>query len=52
MDNKVNSELNAIVGTILDDYSSDRIINKTDITDQPDRDKVTEILDKLIKLIL
>ncbi len=51
MDNKVNSELNAIVGTILDDYSSDRIINKTDIMDQPDRDKVTEILDKLIKLV-
>ncbi len=51
MDNKTNSELNAIVGTILADYSSDRIINKTDITDHPDRDMVTEILDKLIKLV-
>ncbi len=51
MDSKQNSELNEIVGTILADYSSDRIINKTDITDQPDRDKVTEILDKLIKLV-
>ena len=40
-----------IVSAILDDYKEDRIINRTDITVQPDRDKVVEILDKLMKMI-
>lgn len=51
MENKSKSELNEIVSVILSDYDSDRIINRTDITDQPDKDKVNEILDKLIKLV-
>ncbi len=40
-----------IVSAILDDYKEDRIINRTDITVQPDRDKVVEILDKLMKMV-
>lgn len=43
--------IDGIVNSILDDYKEDRIINRTDITVQPDRDKVVEILDKLMKMV-
>ena len=43
--------IDSIVTSILDDYKEDRIINRTDITVQPDRDKVVEILDKLMKMV-
>ena len=46
-----NMNIDSIVSAILDDYKEDRIINRTDITVQPDRDKVVEILDKLMKMI-
>ena len=46
-----NLELENIVSTILADYKEDRIINRTDVSDQPDRDVVTEILGKVIKMI-
>ena len=46
-----NLELDNIVSTILADYKEDRIINRTDVSDQPDRDVVTEILGKVIKMI-
>ena len=46
-----NLELENIVSTILADYKEDRIINRTDISDQPDRDTVTDILGKVIKMI-
>lgn len=46
-----NLELENIVSTILADYKEDRIINKTDISDQPDKDAVNEILGKIIKMI-
>ena len=42
--------IDSIVTSILDDYKEDRIINRTDITVQPDRDKVLEILDKRTKM--
>ncbi len=50
---KGNEKMNidSIVSAILDDYKEDRIINRTDITVQPDRDKVVEILDKLMKMV-
>lgn len=44
-------DIESIVSAILADYKEDRIINRTDITVQPDRDKVVEILDKLMKMI-
>ena len=44
-------DIESIVSAILADYKEDRIINRTDITVQPDRDKVLEILDKLTKMI-
>ncbi|MBO6008497.1 MAG: serine acetyltransferase [Lachnospiraceae bacterium] len=46
-----NQELENIVSAILADYKDDRIINRTDISDQPDRDNVNDILGKIIKLI-
>lgn len=46
-----NMNIDSIVSAILDDYKEDRIINRTDITVQPDRDKVVEILDKLMKMV-
>ena len=46
-----NIELEKIVSTILADYKEDRIINKTDVSDQPDKDVVNEILGKIIKMI-
>lgn len=49
--NKENLDIDGIVSAILADYKDDRIINKTDITDQPDKDTVNEILAKLIKMI-
>ncbi len=50
-DENKNLELENIVSTILADYKEDRIINKTDISDQPDKDAVNEILGKIIKMI-
>ena len=44
-------DIESIVSAILADYKEDRIINRTDITVQPDRDKVLEILDKLMKMV-
>ena len=46
-----NIELEKIVSTILADYKEDRIINKTDISDQPDKDAVNDILSKIFKMI-
>ncbi len=49
-DNK-NLELEKIVSAILADYKEDRIINKTDVSDQPDKDAVNDILAKIFKMI-
>ena len=46
-----NLELENIVSTILGDYKEDRIINRTDVSDQPDKDAVNDILGKIIKMI-
>lgn len=46
-----NQELENIVSAILADYKEDRIINRTDVSDQPDSDTVIEILGKVIKMI-
>ncbi|MBP3753770.1 MAG: serine acetyltransferase [Lachnospiraceae bacterium] len=44
-------DIENVVSTILADYKEDRIINKTDVSDQPDSDSVIEILSKLFKMI-
>ncbi|MCR5425511.1 MAG: serine acetyltransferase [Lachnospiraceae bacterium] len=48
---KNRTELEEIVGTLLDDYTSDRIINRVELFDQPDKEVVVDLLDKLIKMI-
>ncbi len=48
--NTRNLELENILKAILSDYQEERIINRTDISDQPDRDTVLEVLDKLVKM--
>lgn len=44
-------DIENVVSTILADYKEDRIINRTDVSDQPDRDAVNDILGKIIKMI-
>ena len=44
-------DIDSIVSEILADYKEEKIINKTDVSDQPDRDAVNEILSKLFKMI-
>lgn len=47
----LKAELESTVATILDDYKSDRVINRIELFDQPDRDAVNDILSNLIKII-
>jgi serine O-acetyltransferase len=51
MKNKIETEIEDIVGNILKDYKNDRVIDKVDIFDQPDTDIVVDIIDKLLKII-
>lgn len=49
---KENDErVEKIVQLILEDYKSDRVINKTDIINQPDKEAIIDIVEKLIKII-
>ena len=40
-----------IVGIILEDYEDDRIINKTDLYNQPDKNAILDIVRKLMKIL-
>ena len=40
-----------IVQSILKDYDSDRHINKLDIYNQPDKQAIIDIVDKLLKIL-
>lgn len=44
-------EISEIVNTILEDYESERIINRVDLFDQPDRLVVQDILSKMMKIV-
>ena len=44
-------EINELVDLILDDYEDDRTINKIDIHNQPDKQAVTDVIDKLMKIL-
>jgi serine O-acetyltransferase len=43
--------INCIVQTILEDYEDDRTINKTDFCNQPDKEAITGIIEKLLKIM-
>ena len=44
-------DIDSIVSEILADYKEEKIINKTDVSDQPDKDAVNDILSKIFKMI-
>ena len=46
---KNRTELEEIVGTLLDDYTSDRIINRVELFDQPDKEVVLIVVPLAIK---
>lgn len=46
-----NTEIQDIITGILGDYSRESIINPVKMFEQPDRDVVLDVLDKLIKII-
>ena len=48
---EIKLEIEKIVGTILEDYEDERIINQEAIFTQPDSDIVSDILQKLIKIV-
>lgn len=45
------NRVNQIVQTILEDYEDDRTINKTDLCNQPDKEAVIDIIEKLLKIL-
>lgn len=44
-------DIDEIVHTLLDDYRDDRVINGVELFDQPDKEMVTDITEKLLKVI-
>lgn len=49
---KLNQErIERIVQTILNDYSDGKSINKTDLYNQPDKQAILDILEKLLKVL-
>ena len=51
MENQIKTTIDEIVNTILDDYKDDKIINQDAVFTQPDSDIVSDILQKLIKIV-
>lgn len=43
--------IECIVQLILDDYTDERVVNKTDLYNQPDKKAVIEIVEKLLKIL-
>lgn len=51
MEQEIENQANHIVNTILNDYKTDRCIDKMKLFTQPDRDVIIDIIDKLMKII-
>ena len=51
MSDTISNTIECIVGNLLKDFKDDRIINKIELFNQPDRTRVIEIVDKLMKII-
>lgn len=47
----IENEISGIVKDILDDYKKERAIDKMDIFNQPDKEVIIDIVNKLIKII-
>ncbi|MDE6023905.1 MAG: serine acetyltransferase [Lachnospiraceae bacterium] len=49
---KLNEDrVESIVRLMLDDYNDDRVINKTDLYNQPDKKAIIDIVEKLLKIL-
>ena len=49
---KLNEDrVESIVQLILDDYTDERAVNKTDLYNQPDKKAVIDIVEKLLKIL-
>ncbi len=44
-------EINDLVDLILKDYEDDRTVNKIDICNQPNKEAITEVIDKLMNIL-
>lgn len=51
MASKQNTEIGEIVDSILSDYEDNKIVNKIDIENQPDKKEIIDITDKLLKIL-
>ena len=51
MGNYIDPKVSKIVDLILQDYEDDRTVNLIDIHNQPDKEAITDIVDKLLKIL-
>ena len=51
MSELVKNEIDEIVANILEDYTDDRVINQVELFQQPDTERVIDILEKLLKIV-
>lgn len=46
-----DEKIEHIVQLILDDYEDDRAVNKTDLYNQPDKEAIIDVMEKLLKIL-
>ena len=51
MEQTVDTEIGDVVRLIMEDYNDNRNINKTDINNQPDKQAIVDIIEKLMKIL-
>lgn len=51
MANLIEKEIDQIVGNILDDYNQNRPIDRVDLYNQPDKEVIIDIINKLLRVI-
>lgn len=51
MEKLQDEEISNVVSDILEDYEDERIINKIDIYNQPDKESIIDVINKLMKIL-
>ena len=51
MSELVKNEIDEIVSNILEDYTDDRVINQVELFQQPDTERIVDMLEKLLKIV-
>ena len=51
MSELVKNEIDEIVSNILEDYTDDRVINQVELFQQPDTERIVDLLEKLLKIV-